>query len=67
MFDEESGDAVLTDFGASHRIDLTAFGLAPGEFEQHVTIEEDGFRIDVDGVAIRVEVDVELDLADFVG
>ena len=66
MFDEESGDAVITDF-AGDRIDLTAFGFTRSEFEQHVTIEEDGFRIDVDGVVIRVEVGVELDLADFMG
>ena len=32
-----------------------------------VTIEDEEFRIDVDGVVIRVEVGVELDLADFMG
>lgn len=67
VFDEESGDAVITDFGAGDRIDLTAFGFAPGEFEQHVTIEEEGFRIDVGSDVIRVEVGVELKLADFMG
>ena len=67
MFDEESGDAVITDFGAGDRIDLTAFGFAPGEFEQHVTIGEDGFVIAVGAMVIRVEVGVELDPADFIG
>ena len=65
VFDPESGDAVITDF-AGDRIDLTAFGFTRSEFQQHVTIEEDGFLIDVDGVVIRVEVGVELDLADFI-
>ena len=32
-----------------------------------MTIEDEGFRIDVDGVVIRVEVGVESDLADFMG
>ena len=31
-----------------------------------MTIEEEEFVIDVDGAAIRVEVSVELDLADFI-
>ena len=62
VFDETSGDAVITDF-ARDRIDLTAFRSA-SEFE--LTIEEDGFRIDVDGVVIRVEVGFELDLEDFI-
>ena len=66
VFDEQSGDAVITDF-AGDRIDLTAFGFTRSEFRQHVTIEEDGFLIDVEGVVIRVEVGVELDLADFTG
>ena len=66
MFDEESGDAVITDF-AGDQIDLTAFGFTRREFERHVTIEEDAFLIDVDGVVIRVEVGVELDLTDFMG
>ena len=66
VFDEESGDAVITDFAAD-RIDLSAFGFTRSEFEQHVTIEEDGFMIDVDGVVILVEVGIELDLADFTG
>ena len=66
VFDEESGDAVITDF-AGDRIDLTAFGFTRGEFEQHVTIEEEGFLIDVDAVVIRVQVGVELGLTDFMG
>ena len=33
VFDEESGDAVITDF-AGDRIDLTAFGFASSEFDQ---------------------------------
>ena len=66
VFDEESGDAVITDF-AGDRIDLTAFGFTRSEFERHVTIERDGFLIDVGEVVIRVEVGVELDLADFTG
>ena len=66
VFDEESGDAVITDF-AGDRIDLTAFGFTRSEFERHVTIEEDGFVINVDDVVIRVEVGVKLDLADFIG
>ena len=63
VFDEKSGDAVITDF-AGDRIDLTAFGFTPSAFEQHVTIEEERFVIDVDGAVIRVEVGVELGLAD---
>ena len=57
---------VITDF-ADDRIDLTAFGFAPSEFGQHVTIEENGFVIAVGGVVIRVEVGVELGLRDFTG
>ena len=57
---------VITDF-ADDRIDLTAFGFAPSEFGQHVTIEENGFVIDTGEVVIRVEVGVESDLADFMG
>ena len=67
VFDEESGDALITDFGAGDRIDLTAFGFTRSEFEQHVTIEEERFLIDTGAVVIRVEVGVELDLADFMG
>ena len=66
VFDAESGDAVITDF-AGDRIDLTAFGFTRSEFEQHVTIEEERFLIDTGEVVIRVEVGVELDLADFIG
>ena len=66
VFDAESGDAVITDFSGD-RIDLTAFGFSRSEFEEHVTIEEDGFAIDVAAVVIRVEVGVELDLDDFTG
>ena len=66
VFDETSGDAVITDFSGD-RIDLTAFGFTRSGFERYVTIEEDGFVIDVDGVVIRVEVGVELGLADFIG
>ena len=62
----ESGDAVITDFSGD-RIDLTAFGFSRREFKRHVTIEEDGFVIDVDEAVTRVEVGVELDAADFVG
>lgn len=65
VFDAESGDAVIPDFSGD-RIDLTAFGFARSEFERHVTIENDGFLIDVDGDVIRVEVGVELDLEDFI-
>lgn len=57
---------MITDF-AGDRIVLAAFGFTRSEFEQHVTIEDDGFLIDVDGVVIRVEVGVELGLADFMG
>ena len=66
MFDEESGDAVITDFSGD-RIDLTAFGFTRSEFERHVTIEDDGFVIDIDAVVIHVEVGAKLDLADFTG
>ena len=66
VFDETSGDAVITDF-AGDRIDLTAFGFTRSEFEQRVTIEEERFLIAVDGDVIRVEVGAELDLADFIG
>lgn len=66
VFDEESGDAVIADF-LGDRIDLTAFCFSRSEFEQHVTIEEEGFLIDTGEVVIRVEVDVELDPADFMG
>ena len=52
--------------GCPQRIDLTAFGFTRSEFREHVTIEEEEFLIDVDAVAIRVEVGVELDLADFI-
>ncbi len=67
MFDEESGDALITDFGAGDRIDLTAFGFPPGEFEQPVAIGENGFVIAVGAMVIRVAVGVELDLADVIG
>ena len=66
VFDEKSGDAVITDF-AGDRIDLTAFGFSRSEFERHVTIEEDGFVIDVDAVLIRADIGVKLDLADLTG
>ena len=66
VFDAESGDAVITDFSGD-RIDVTAFGFTRSELERHVTIEEDTFVIDVDGVVIRVEVGVELASADFMG
>ena len=59
VLDEESGDAVITDF-AGDRIDLTAFGFTRRELERHVTIGEEGFLIAVGGDVIRVEVDVEL-------
>ncbi len=63
VFDEESGDSVITDF-AGDRIDLTAFGFTRSEFEQYVTIDEERFLIGTRaGVASRVEVGVELDLA----
>ena len=35
MFDEETGDGVITDF-AGDRIDLTAFGFTRSQFEQQV-------------------------------
>ena len=66
VFDEESGDAVITDF-AGDRIDLTAFGFTRSEFRQHVTIEEESFLIAVGADVIRVEVGVKLDLEDFTG
>ena len=66
VFDQVSGHAVITDF-AGDQVDLTAFGFAPSEFEQHVTIEEERFLIDIGGVVIRVEAGVESDLADFMG
>ena len=49
VFDEDSGDAVITEFGADI-IDLTAFGFSRAAFERHVTIENDAFLIDVDGL-----------------
>ena len=49
---------MITDFGGD-RIDLTALGFSRSEFERHVTIEEDGFVINVDEAVIRVEVRVE--------
>ena len=52
---------------AGDRIGLTAFGFTRNEFELHVTIEEDRFLIDVGAHVIRVEVDIELDLGDFMG
>ena len=51
---------------AGDRIDLTAFGFTRSELEQYVTIEEERFLIDTGEVVIRVEVGVELDLADFI-
>ena len=57
---------MVTDFSGD-RIDLTAFGFTRSEFRKHVTIEDDGFVIDIDDVVIRVEVGVKLDLADFIG
>lgn len=53
VFDEKSGDAVITDF-AGDRIDLTAFGFTRSEFEQQVTIEEERFLIDT-GWPARME------------
>ena len=38
VFDETSGDAVITDF-ASHRVDLTVFSFTRREFAQQVAIE----------------------------
>ena len=70
MFDRKSGEAVITDFDGD-KIDLTALGFFPSEFEDHVTTEKERFLIDVDGDpstmdVIRVEVGVELQLGDFV-
>ena len=67
VFDEESGDAVITDF-AGDRIDLTAFGFTRSEFEQHVTIEEERFLIDTGtGGDPRGGRRRKFDLADFMG
>ena len=38
VFNETSGDAVITDF-AGDRVDLTVFGFTRGEFAQQVAIE----------------------------
>jgi len=61
VFDAESGDAVITDFSGD-RSDLSAFGFSRSAFERHMTIEDNGFVIDIDDVVIRVEVGVKLDL-----
>ena len=58
--------AQITGRLAGDRIDLTAFGFTRSELEQYVTIEEERFLIDTGEVVIRVEVGVELDLADFI-
>ena len=55
---------------AVQRASTARFGGIPagsGGTCAYVTIEDDGFRIDVDGVVIRVEVGVESDLVDFMG
>lgn len=67
-FDAESGDAIITDLGARDEIDLSAFGFPGSAFERYVTIEDEAFLVaDPDtGDAIRVEVGIELDRADFI-
>ena len=67
-FGAESDDAIITDFGAGDKIDLGTFSFAGSAFERHVTIEDEAFRVeDPDtGDAIRVEVGIDLDRADFI-
>ena len=67
-FDAESGDATITDFGGRDKIDLSAFGFLGSAFERHVTIEDEAFLVEHPdtGGAIRVEVGIGLDQADFI-